>query len=308
MTRARAWRAFAGLAAVAYALIVLGALVRAHGAGLACPDWPLCFGALVPAFDTRVALEWGHRALAGGLSLGLVAAAAGVWLDPPLRVRCARSLGVAFGLLAVQVVLGGLTVLLGLAPWTVTSHLLVGNLFCATLLWIALELREPSVGTRPALTSPGAPASVIAFAGLLALQLALGGLVSSQYAGLACTAFPSCDGASWAPSLSGLVGLQVLHRFSAYGLAAAALVLAWQARSGVLARRARALIALVALQIALGAANVLLALPVEVTALHSAAAAAIVLVTTSLMRSAVSARSASAARTRSHGRAALRAA
>lgn len=309
MSPARAWRAFAGLAAAAYALIVLGAVVRAHGAGLACPDWPLCFGEFIPAFDTRVALEWGHRVLAGGVSLGLALAAAWVWSDRALRARCARPLGIAFTLLAVQVVLGGLTVLLGLAPWTVTSHLLVGNLFCGTLLWIALELR----GGAPALERPRAPSgservAVVAFTALLALQFALGGLVSSHYAGTACDAFPTCDGASWAPTLSGLVGLHVLHRLSGYALALAAGLLAVATRSGALARRSRALVALVALQIALGAANVLLEVPIELTALHSAAAAAIGLVTTSLVRSALRARPVPAESARLRGRSALEAA
>jgi hypothetical protein len=47
---------------------VLGALVRAHEAGLACPDWPLCFGELVPRFDLKVAFEYGHRVTAGAVA------------------------------------------------------------------------------------------------------------------------------------------------------------------------------------------------------------------------------------------------
>lgn len=49
---------FVALVVLTECLIVLGALVRAHEAGLACPDWPLCFGEFVPAFDLRVAFEW----------------------------------------------------------------------------------------------------------------------------------------------------------------------------------------------------------------------------------------------------------
>jgi cytochrome c oxidase assembly protein subunit 15 len=149
---------------------------------------------------------------------------------------------------------------------------------------------------------------VLAFTALLAVQFALGGLVSSHYAGLACDAFPTCDGAAWAPSLSGLVGLHVLHRLSGYALALVAGGLAVATRSGPLARRSRALVALVALQIALGAANVLLGVPIELTALHSAAAAAIGLVTASLVRSALRARPVAAERARPRGRSALEAA
>jgi hypothetical protein len=131
----RAAAAFGALTAVAFVLIVFGALVRAKGAGLACPDWPLCFGAAIPSFDFRIALEWGHRVLAGALTVGLAAASAYVLREPALRPVVGAALGVAWVLLAVQVVLGGLTVLLGLAPWTVTAHLLCGSAFCATLLW-----------------------------------------------------------------------------------------------------------------------------------------------------------------------------
>jgi heme A synthase len=93
----------------------------------------------------------------------------------------------------------------------------------------------------------------------------------------------------------------VIHRFSGYALALAAGVLAVATRSGPLSARSRALVALVALQIALGAANVLLEVPIELTALHSAAAAAIGLVTASLVRSALHARPVAAERARLRG-------
>jgi cytochrome c oxidase assembly protein subunit 15 len=263
-------RGFVLLAATTYCLIVLGALVRANGAGLACPDWPLCFGQLVPQFDFRVALEWGHRVLAGLVSLGLLALSWAGWRREELRSRLKPRLAMAWALLATQVVSGGLTVLLGLAPWTVSAHLLLGNAFCLTLL---------------------GPALVAVTATCLLLQLVLGGLVAGHAAGLACPTFPTCDGHSLAPTLGGSVGLQVLHRVHGLLLLASFALLAWVTRrSGRVGRLARTGLRLVLVQIAIGVANVLLQLPVEVTALHTATAAAIVLATALLARELVLAR------------------
>src|SRR5258705_3427819 len=206
----RAGRGAAALALAAWALILIGALVRAHGAGLSCPDWPLCHGRVVPDFDAKIALEWGHRAIAGTLSLGVAALAAVVLGRRELRARFAAPLLVVAGLLAVQVVLGGLTVLLGLAPWTVTAHLLIGNSFALGLAWLSRDLIEVAPISRPPL---GAAPRRLVFAtvGLVALQLALGGLVSSHYAGLACGTFPLCNGDSLSPTFAGPIGLHVLH-------------------------------------------------------------------------------------------------
>ncbi|HXZ84776.1 MAG TPA: COX15/CtaA family protein [Myxococcota bacterium] len=279
-TARRAGRAAAALAFCAWALIAVGALVRANGAGLSCPDWPLCTGRLVPSFDARVALEWGHRLLAGSLSLGIAALAVAIAARRELRARFGPRLVLLFALLGTQVVLGGLTVLLGLAPWTVTAHLCTGNLLALALAWLARDLLDAAGAREPArsrLTAPGARLLWIV-AGLVGLQIALGGLVSSHSAGLACAAFPTCDGDSLVPSVRGLVGLHVIHRLNAYAVALGCSLLAWMLRNaGPVARLAWTALRLVLVQIAVGAANVLLQLPVELTALHSALAAAIAL-------------------------------
>src|SRR5215510_11603455 len=94
---------FAGLAGATLALMVVGALVRAHGAGLSCPDWPLCFGRVLPVFDMRVALEWGHRVFAGSVSLGLLGFGTALLRVPALRQAHGAQLGWIFGLLAIQI-------------------------------------------------------------------------------------------------------------------------------------------------------------------------------------------------------------
>lgn len=292
-TARNAGRAAAVLAALAWCLVVVGALVRAHGAGLACPDWPLCFGQVVPEFDLKVGFEWGHRVMAGGLSIALVGLAAFVLRSRELRSRFLRPLAWVFGILGVQIVLGGLTVLLGLAPWTVTAHLLTGNAFVVSLVWLSrglLESASPEPVPRAAL--PGAVAILgCACAALLVLQFALGGLVSSRSAGLACTTFPLCNGDALVPSLSGQVGLHVLHRLNAYAVALAFAALAWRARgSERIGRLAIVALAIVLLQVAVGVANVLLRLPLEITALHSALATAIAIATALVVREVVAAR------------------
>jgi cytochrome c oxidase assembly protein subunit 15 len=288
------------LAALATGLIVLGALVRAHGAGLACPDWPLCFGELVPRFDFHVAFEYAHRALAGTVSLLFAGFAFAALRDARLRPHVARPLALGAALLALQVVLGGLTVLRLLAAWTVTSHLVVGNAFNATLLWTALTLREagrdspagagPAADARARPEGTGARAGALralaAAAGLLALQLALGGLVSSTYAGTACPEWPACNGGSWFPAWRGSVGLHLAHRWNAYLLVAALAAAAWAARGVPRTGRLAALAAALGLaQAGVGVANVLLGIPVEVTALHSLLAALLVLTLTAALHS-----------------------
>ncbi len=276
----RTARAAFSLVGLTAALLVLGSTVRVNGAGLSCPDWPLCFGQVVPAYDFHVYLEFGHRVVAGVVSLVFF----GVWIASARQGRLAQApwLGRVFVLaalvLATQVVLGGLTVLELLAEWTVASHLLAGNTFCALLLVIALGLREQDVGVSTHEVTAVARGVATGLVLLVPVQLVLGGFVAGSHAGLACGTWPSCNGAGWFPTMEGLVGLQVVHRIVAYTLAGLAVVnVAVQGRSPVGRGPARMLLSLVVLQIAIGVANVWLRLPVEVTLLHSAGAAGIAL-------------------------------
>lgn len=278
-------RYFVALTAVTYALVVFGAVVRTKGAGLACPDWPLCFGELVPRMDFGVVLEWGHRALAGGVSLGLLLGLILVARSPawrPLRPW----LGLSVLVLAVQIVLGGLTVLHLLARWTVSSHLIVGNAFALSLAFVAAALRERAGLAAPRPQPSGALRTfALALPALVLAQLALGGLVASSWAGLACVAWPACVGEVWFPTLSGPVGLHIAHRMTGYTLALALLAFAALAR-GKLGFKPTLAALLCLAQVVVGVANVLWRMPVEVTALHSALAAMIVLVTGLIARDA----------------------
>ncbi len=261
--------AFWAIGAATLLLMAFGATVRVHGAGLACPDWPLCFGQLVPQMDFRIFLEWGHRLVAGLISVVFLVAGVLVLRDPRRRALAGGLVIAAAVTLLAQIVLGGLTVLHLLAQWTVTSHLLAANVFLAFVLLIGRRLRQ---GGRAAL-GPG-PVAVRVSTGLLAfatlVQLVLGGVVSSSYAGLVCTEWPTCFGGVWFPTFAGLIGLQVLHRLGAYAvvlIAIANAALVWN--DTALRRPAALFLVLVVVQVVLGVANVILSLPVELAVLHS---------------------------------------
>jgi cytochrome c oxidase assembly protein subunit 15 len=115
---------------------------------------------------------------------------------------------------------------------------------------------------------------------LIPAQLALGGLIASSYAGLACGTWPTCDGVTWFPTFGGPVGLQVQHRLMAYALLLCAWAGALSASSGRAGRAALLVAVVVTVQAAIGIGNVLLRLPVELTLMHTAGAAAAVLSTT----------------------------
>jgi cytochrome c oxidase assembly protein subunit 15 len=275
--RRLAW-GFASLVAAVVGLMVLGALVRAHGAGLACPDWPLCFGEVIPRMDIKVAFEWSHRVVAGSVAIVFVILSAMGLRHPGIRADLRRPLTLAALFLAVQILLGALTVWQLLATWTVTAHLVTANLFAVTLLVVSLRLRDRARGGAPSATHRAGRILIPISAILLAAQIVLGGLVSSSYAGMACPEWPTCINGEWFPAIGGNVALHLLHRTTGY------LVLVVLAMSAFACRGQRPLGALTAAafalavaQVVVGVFNVRLGLPVDITGLHSLLAAILVL-------------------------------
>lgn len=267
------------LVVVTYGLLVLGSTVRVHSAGLACPDWPMCFGQLVPPLNLKVGLEYFHRVIAGGVSLGFLVLGIGFLRAGIGRSRAGLLWLIAAVLLIAQVILGGLTVLELLAEWTVTSHLMVGNSFSFALFLILCHLKERSMPVdRPAIGWMTRVALVI-LSVFVVLQLALGGLVASSFAGLACgPTWPDCGGAGWFPTFSGVIGLQVQHRLVAYLVLASGIVAVLTAKRGSRVGRASLVVfCFILLQVCLGVMNVWFKIPMELTVFHSAGAAAIVL-------------------------------
>jgi heme a synthase len=275
--------------ALAFVVVVMGAYVRLSDAGLGCPDWPLCYGKPLPAeIADRDALakawkEMGHRYLAGTLGIAIVLLAIGAW-----RRRRQAALATAIVLLvALQATLGKWTVTMLLKPAIVTAHLLGGMGTLALLVWLALA----QWAHAPAPEMRALRASAAIALGALAVQIALGGWVSANYAALACPGLPLCRGQAMDFAnafhvvrelgrtgegdllpLEALTAIHWTHRV--FALVALAAVLAAAARAWRYARGLAAAIAiLVALQFALGVANVAAGLPLPLAAAHNAGAA-----------------------------------
>ncbi len=161
------------------AIVVTGGAVRLTGSGLGCPTWPRCTSAsfvATPELAGHGIIEFGNRLLTFVLAAVAVATVVAVWRSPR---RDLRPLAVATFLgIPAQALLGGVTVLTGLDPWTVAAHFLVSIVLIAlaTVLW--LRSREPGVG-RSLLRRPLA-LLVTGAAAVTAVVLVLGTLVTGS--------------------------------------------------------------------------------------------------------------------------------
>lgn len=183
------------------ALVVIGGATRVMEAGLACPDWPLCYGSLLPGrqMNLQVFLEWFHRldAFVVGVALLVLAAVASVWRRR-LPEGVAALAWLALGLVAVQGLLGALTVTQLLAAPVVTAHFGTALLLVALLsgLHQRLEGARHGASASRAIAGPAWLAPAVAVAGLLLYgQCLLGAAMASQWAADLC--FSEGSGCQW---------------------------------------------------------------------------------------------------------------
>ncbi len=261
-------RLVVGMAITTLFLMALGSATRVMNAGLSCPDWPLCYGELIPhqQMNLQVFLEWFHRCVASTIGL-LAIGLAGLtwWYRRSLPDWLPWAAIFALGLVIFQGLLGGLTVTELLRFDIVTAHLGIGLLFFSTLLAVGMALL-PYYGTGRAGKLPWVSSSA---AILVYGQSILGGLVASRWA------LHQCFGAA---QLCSVMNSHIIGVLPA-GLATLVLILlAWRtpALHPMLRRLANLAGSLLVLQIVLGVTTFRLRLQVELlTVAHQAVGAAL---------------------------------
>ena len=258
---------------LSFLLIALGGTVRVTQSGLSCPDWPFCFGKLFPQFNFQIFMEWFHRAVAGVVTILFTVISIGILRVESLRRHFRAPLIIGAGILAIQVVLGGLTVLMLLSPKIVAAHLTNGLLFFGLILFMTVKARIG--GGKPSPRNGLTPRLIFAIALLpmmVLTQIYLGGMVSSSHAGLACPDFPTCRGSFWPQDAGFQVLLQMTHRYLAFVVLAYGFLVRYVSQRYFVPMKIslllRAIPSLVLMQITLGLLNIMMKLPLWASVAH----------------------------------------
>lgn len=296
-------------------VILMGAYTRLSDAGLGCPDWPGCYGHIkVPTQDHELAraqnifpdhdihpekawLEMIHRYIAGGLGL-LVLFILVLCLKTP---EAPKKLPLIIVLLILfQAALGMWTVTMKLMPIVVMSHLIGGFSLISLLLLLYLRTRPRRIFNSGTYVRNLAPLALVSLFVLIG-QIMLGGWTSSNYAALACTSLPICEG-NWMNNLAiaeafspfqgqhpsfefgvldypARMTIHIAHRIGAIVTASLLLVLAYRLFVSSAGMRALSLllVGLVILQVGLGISNVVMHLPLGIAVSHNGGAALLLL-------------------------------
>jgi len=250
-----------------FILLIWGNLVAGLKAGLACPDWPLCYGRVLPPFRWDIYMEFMHRVIGGVTSVFIIilayqrlrSYAAGAKAIPVITVL----------LLLFQIVLGGIVVLLELPVNLTTYHFANAIvIFALTLYMVFID----GVGQKASFSLTGYKGVFFLLAILVSVQAVLGAYVRHSDAGLACPDFPTCLGYWVPPELSGIILTHFAHRALAYLITATVillLVLSYSSK-GLAKYRSEiyVILGLVVVQVLLGVLVVSSKLHFFVTALH----------------------------------------
>ena len=263
-------------------LVFVGGLVTSTGSALAVPDWPLAFGKLIPAWQGGIRFEFGHRVVAGLviiLTLGLM-----IWVFLVERRRWVRTTALAaFGLIVVQAVLGGITVLFELPLVIAVMHAATAQAFFCVMVAIAIFTNPRWEQTAPAdeaATRPPLAALAAITTGAIYAQILVGALMRHLGAGLAIPDFPLAFGQLVPPYWNEFIVVNFVHRVGAFVVSAmiiwtVARVLRSQSEYPELRRPALALILLLMLQVSLGALTIWSQRAVLPTTSHVAIGAAV---------------------------------
>jgi protoheme IX farnesyltransferase len=197
-----------------FLLIVMGGIVRVTESGLGCPDWPLCYGKLLPPLRPEAIIEYIHRLVASLASPLILATAIVAWWKHRSIRLVFRPMMVALGLLVVEIGLGAVTVLTETPPAIVAVHLGVALTVLAMLLTATVTAFQQYAGVPAAeglaFQTPFARLTVWALVSLFVVLLS-GVIVAGSEATKACAGWPLCNGELFPSDPPGWI--HMIHRF-----------------------------------------------------------------------------------------------